>query len=55
LVTFVMAAPHWLWYGEKSGMNAMVLWLVLSFFYRVSLGMSRFPMLRVYGNCPNKA
>lgn len=47
LVTFVMAAPHWLWYGEKSGMNAMVMWLVLTFFYRVSLAMSRVPRLRL--------
>jgi hypothetical protein len=41
LVTFAMAAPHWLWYGEKSAINALVMWLVLSFIYRVSLGMSR--------------
>jgi hypothetical protein len=41
LVTIAMASPHWLWYGEKAGFNALVLWLILGFFYRVSLGLSR--------------
>jgi hypothetical protein len=41
LVTFAMAAPHWLWYGEKSAINALVMWIVFSFLYRVSLGISR--------------
>jgi hypothetical protein len=41
LVTIAMASPHWLWYGEKNGFNALVLWLILAFFYRVSLGFSR--------------
>ena len=26
----VTAAPHWLWYGEKNGFNALVIWLLLS-------------------------
>ena len=39
LVTIAMASPHWLWYGEKNGFNAIILWLILSFFYSVSLGM----------------
>lgn len=47
LVTVAMAAPHWLWYGEKSGINALVIWLVFSFFYRISLGMSRAQKSRV--------
>lgn len=41
LVTIAMASPHWLWYGEKNGLNAIILWLILSFFYRVSLCLSR--------------
>lgn len=41
LVTIAMASPHWLWYGEKGIINALVLWLMLAFFYRVSLGLSR--------------
>jgi hypothetical protein len=41
LTTIAMAAPQWLWYGEKYVFNAIVLWLLLSFFYRVSLGMFR--------------
>jgi len=41
LVTIVTAAPHFLWYGEKSGINAIIIWIVLSFFYRISLYISR--------------
>ncbi len=37
LVTIAMASPHWLWYGEKYAINAIVIWLIFSFFYRVSL------------------
>jgi len=33
----VMASPHWLWYGEKSIMNAIIMWLLLKFFYSISL------------------
>jgi hypothetical protein len=32
-----MAAPHWLWYGEKNIMNALMIWLVLSVIYRIQL------------------
>jgi hypothetical protein len=42
LVTIAMASPHWLWYGEKSGLTALLLWLILAFFYRLSLGLSCF-------------
>lgn len=38
LGTLVMASPHWLWYGEKNIMNAFVIWMVMSFFYRISIG-----------------
>jgi len=41
LLTIAMASPHWLWYGEKNGFNAIVLWLIFAFFYRSSLGLSR--------------
>ena len=37
LCVFVTIAPHWLWYGEKYGMNALIIWAVLGFLYRVSL------------------
>jgi len=47
LVTFTMAAPHWLWYGEKNVMNALLMWLVFSFLYKVSLGISRAPRSRM--------
>ena len=32
-----MAVPHWLWYGEKNIMNALIIWLMLSILYRVRL------------------
>lgn len=32
-----MAIPHWLWYGEKNIMNALIIWLMLSVLYRVRL------------------
>ena len=31
------AIPHWLWYGEKSIMNALIIWVMLSVLYRVRL------------------
>lgn len=36
LVTIAMASPHWFWYGEKNGLNAIILWFLFSFFYLVS-------------------
>lgn len=36
----VTAAPHWLWYGEKSIINALIIWLGLSFSYLVCLSRS---------------
>lgn len=41
LVTIAMASPHWLWYGDKNGLNAIILWLILSVCYRVSLNILR--------------
>jgi len=41
LCTVAMAAPHWLWYGEKNGFNAMVIWMLLTFLYRLSLSLGR--------------
>jgi len=40
LGTISMASPHWLWYGEKYGMNALIIWFLLSFLYRVRLSLS---------------
>ena len=40
LVTIIMASPHWLWYGEKAGLNAVILWFLFRFFYRISLSIS---------------
>ncbi len=37
LCTIVMASPHWLWYGEKNGFNALVIWFLLASAYRVSV------------------
>jgi hypothetical protein len=41
LTTIAMASPHWLWYGEKYGINAIILWFILSWFYRLSLSLFR--------------
>ncbi len=30
-----MAAPHWLWYGEKNIMTALIIWFILSILYRL--------------------
>jgi hypothetical protein len=32
-----MAIPHWLWYGEKNIMNALVIWFILSILYRIRI------------------
>jgi hypothetical protein len=40
LVTLVMASPHFLWYGEKTGINAIIIFFILSFFYKISLRLS---------------
>lgn len=37
LVIVVTALPHWLWYGEKNIINALIIWLILSLFYRLCL------------------
>lgn len=39
LCTVAMAAPHWLWYGEKYGFNALIIWLVLGFLYRICIAL----------------
>lgn len=36
LGAIVLIAPHWLWYGEKILVNAIVIWIALSFLYRLS-------------------
>jgi hypothetical protein len=41
LGTAALASAHWLWYGDKYGFNALVIWFLLSFFYRVSLYLGR--------------
>lgn len=43
LSTVAMAAPHWLWYGEKNGFNALVIWFLLAFLYRLLLSIGRTP------------
>jgi hypothetical protein len=31
------AIPHWLWYGEKNIINALIIWFLLSILYKVRL------------------
>ena len=44
LCTISLAAPHWLWYGEKNGFNAFIIWALLAVLYRVSLSIRRRPV-----------
>jgi hypothetical protein len=37
LGVIAMAIPHWLWYGEKNIINALVIWAVLAVAYRIRL------------------
>jgi hypothetical protein len=41
LTVLVMASPHWLWYGEKNLINAILLWGVLSFLYKLSISFTK--------------
>ena len=36
LVTIVLAGPHWMWYGEKVIINAIIIWFLLAFFFKLS-------------------
>lgn len=38
LGTIATSAPHFLWYGEKNGLNAMIIWSILGVMYTISLG-----------------
>lgn len=40
LATIALVAPHFFWYGEKYGLNAIIAWAILAFFYRISLSFS---------------
>jgi len=35
LCTVVMIAPHWFWYGEKNGMNAVIIFICISLIYKM--------------------
>lgn len=37
LATIALSSPHWFWYGEKNGLNALVLWVIFGFFYWISV------------------
>jgi hypothetical protein len=41
LATIALASAHWLWYGEKNMLNALILWLVIGFLYRISISILR--------------
>ena len=40
LITVVMVSPEWLWYGDKYSINALIIWFILSLFYKISLGLT---------------
>ncbi len=35
VVTVGLITPHFLWYGEKYGINALIIWIMLSFAYKI--------------------
>lgn len=41
LVVLVLAAPHWLWYGEKSIINALIMWVIASGLYKLCKAMQK--------------
>ena len=36
LVILAMAAPHWFWYGEKYGLNALIIWYICKWLHYMS-------------------
>jgi hypothetical protein len=40
-VTIITVVPHFFWYGEKYAISAFFIFLILSFFYRISLSISK--------------
>ena len=34
ILTLITTSPHWLWYGDKSIMNALIIWFGFSLLYR---------------------
>lgn len=40
-VTIITIIPHFLWYGEKYAISAFFIFLILSFFYRISLSITK--------------
>jgi hypothetical protein len=49
LSTFVVIAPHWLWYGEKYIMNAVIIWFILGWMHQIStkIGIHKKVMLSI--------
>lgn len=45
LATIVLVSAHWLWYGEKNGINGFILWVVLGVCYRISITFLRRPTI----------
>jgi hypothetical protein len=40
LCTMIMIAPHWMWYGEKNIMNALIIFIVLNYLYKIFLSLN---------------
>jgi len=41
LLTLASVAPHWLWYGEKNLITAVIIWFLLTCLYRIFVPTSR--------------
>ncbi len=46
LITLTMAFPHWLWYGDKNIINAILLWCIFTWFYKVSLSFNSLGLVK---------
>jgi len=41
LASLVFVSPHFLWYGEKYGINLVIMCIMISIFYRISLSLRK--------------
>ena len=36
VLTMIMCAPHWLWYGEKALINSIIIWFILAWIFKLN-------------------
>jgi len=40
--SILLVLPHWMWYGDKIFVNAMIIWFIFKFFYKISIKLKGF-------------